>query len=183
MELTRRGFFKSNAVTAVAAAGLTHDGPKTPFLLGRWMIASSDLHFKDSKTAFFRAMAHESPEIKFPRGTPERGDPVRVNLTWDTCSNRGQDKHRTLLKRVLRVYLLADSLRNDAEIRLLDFCPDEIEGWKHYPVSLHRHNTHYLVRGQSGIAPVRPDYSQPIQPAEEFPTPAWQTDLDEPCQS
>jgi len=142
----------------VTAAGLTHKGPKSAFLLGRWMVSSHELHIKDSRTAFLRAIAHESPEFKFPRGMPERGDAVRVNVTWDTCKQRGQDNHRPLLKLVLRVYLLVDRLRNDAEIRVVDFCPEETPDWKYYPLSLHWHHTHYLIRAQSGVAPTRPDY-------------------------
>jgi hypothetical protein len=94
-------------------------GKTSPFLIGRWMIASADLHFADAKTAFIRAMNHESPQIKFPIGIPERGDPVRVNIGWDVCYARGEGKHRTLGKMVLRVKRIG-ALRQDAELRIVD---------------------------------------------------------------
>ena len=83
------------------------------------MIRGDELHWKDEKTAFIRAMAHESPQLKFPAGPVERGDAVRVNVHWDVCENRGAGKHRAIGKMVIRVKPISD-LRNNAEIHLIE---------------------------------------------------------------
>jgi hypothetical protein len=93
------------------------------FLIGRWDIAGDSLHWKDDKSAFIRAMNHESPLLKFPAGPVMQGDAVRVDVHWDACEARGLGSHRALAKLVLRVKPISD-LRNDAQIRIVQTCND-----------------------------------------------------------
>lgn len=119
--LSRRSFLQSPAAALAVAPGqtTTEGHGKSPFLIGRWMVRSDELHFKDAKTAFIRAMQHESPQLKFPAGVPDRGDPVRVNIGWDVCYARGSGKHRSLGKLVLRVKPISD-LRQDSELHIVE---------------------------------------------------------------
>lgn len=106
------------------------------------MVRSADLHFADEKTAFIRAMNHEGPQIKFPRGVPDRGDPVRVNICWDVCYQRGEGKHRSLGKMVLRVYPIP-SLDRDTEVHIVETPPralDKEEYRPMLPIALHSTN-------------------------------------------
>jgi len=147
MSLSRRGFFNAAGGALAASSSTDRATPaqtgKGAFLIGRWMVHSADLHLADAKTAFVRGMQHESPQLKFPRGIPDRGDPVRVNITWDVCRERGANKHRPLCKMVLRIYPL-DSLRSDAELHIVEtpqgfFDAEEFRSL--LPKALHAKNT------------------------------------------
>jgi len=118
MSLNRRMFLKSAPTVVLPGCTTATQGHGSPFLIGRWMVRSDELHFADTKTAFIRAMNHESPQIKFPTGIPDRGDPVRVNIGWDVCYARGTGKHRTLAKMVLRVKPIGP-LQKDAELHII----------------------------------------------------------------
>lgn len=149
MPLSRRGFFSTAMAPMVATAKPSApQGPGSAFLIGRWMIPSDALHFADAKTGFIRAMQHEGPQIKFPRGVPDRGDPVRVNICWDVCYQRGQGKHRSLGKMVLRVYPIA-SLDRDAEIHVIETEPGVLDSDEYrpmLPIALHETNETCHVR-------------------------------------
>jgi hypothetical protein len=117
--MSRRLFLKSPAAALAVPHGANQGHGTSPFLIGRWMVRGEELHFADSKTVFIRGMQHESPQIKFPAGIPERGDPVRVNIGWDVCYARGSGKHRTLAKMVLRVKPIG-LLAKDAEVHIVN---------------------------------------------------------------
>lgn len=176
MSLSRRGFFSSAGAALVAPGKTTtatnaQTGSGSAFLIGRWMVRSSDLHFADSKTAFVRAMQHEGPQIKFPRSIPDRGDPVRVNICWDVCYQRGADKHRSLGKMVLRVYPIA-SLDRDAEIHIVEILPgalDDDEYRDMRPMALHANNRDchtrdwYILKLTSETAPLLRKALEPFE--------------------
>jgi hypothetical protein len=144
MSLSRRGFFNT-AAGALAAPGktaTTKAGPGSAFLIGRWMVRSDELHFADAKTAYLRNPDHAGPQIKFPRGIPDRGDPARVYICWDVCYQRGEAKNRALGKMVLRVYPIP-SLDRDAEIHIVETLPNALDGEEcrpMRPIALHFSN-------------------------------------------
>ena len=126
------------------------------------MVPSSELHFADAKTASVRAMQHEGPQIKFPRGIPERGDPCRVNICWDVCYQRGIGKHRSLGKMVLRVYPIP-SLTKDAELHVIETQPGLLDSDEYrslFPTCLHTTNetchqrTWWIVKLTGETAPL-----------------------------
>ena len=150
---TRRNFFGAVAgalaQTGTAKPGATHTGPHGFSLLGRWMLRSDELHFHNEKTAYIRALNHESPQIKFPSGVPDRGDAVRVAVGWDVCLRRGKDGHRPFHRLVLRVKIL-DHLNHDAEIQVRnrpDFAlRDQQEIRPLFPIALNRARDWWMVR-------------------------------------
>lgn len=174
MSLSRRGFFNS-AAAAMAAPGKTTtaaSGPGSAFLIGRWMVRSADLHFADEKTAFIRAMNHVGPQIKFPRGVPDRGDAVRVNICWDVCYQRGEGKHRSLGKMVLRVYPIA-FLDRDAEVHIVETPLRALDGDEYHimhPIALHSTNLDcherdwYIIRITHETAPLLRAALAPVEP-------------------
>lgn len=178
MSLSRRGFFNT-AAAAIAVPGKTTNttaaGPGSAFLIGRWMVRSDDLHFANDKTAFIRAMNHEGPQIKFPRGLPDRGDPVRVNICWDVCYQRGEGKHRSLGKMVLRVYPIP-SLDRDAEVHIVEAPLRALDGEEYrvmLPIALHSTNLDcherdwYILKLNHETAPLLRKALEPPQAVEE----------------
>lgn len=93
---------------------------KSFYLVGRW--SEIDLTFADDRTAYLTTVGndeHTGPAFKFPFGIPEVGAPVRINVTWDVCYQRGHGKHRPLVKRVLRVYPLTE-LKREARFQIVE---------------------------------------------------------------
>jgi hypothetical protein len=117
-------------------------------MFGRWMVDSSELYFENSTTAYFRAMAHESPQIKFTRGIPQRGDTVRVNIGLDVCMDRGRDKHRPVAKFVLRVY--PQPIKHDGELRFrMSLVANQYEAEKYralWPIRLEKTGRWWLLK-------------------------------------
>ena len=188
MSLSRRAFFNTATGALVApvvpGASAPQTGGRSTCRIGRWMVPSMALHFADEKTAFIRAMQHEGPQIKFPRGIPERGDPVRVNINWDVCYARGTNKHRALAKMVLRVYPIP-ALEKDAELHVVETDPNALDGDEYrdfMPVTLNDQNARHLrdwwlLKLTNETAPLLRKALEPpaapIMPPLMSPEPEW----------
>jgi hypothetical protein len=142
-------------------------------MFGRWMVDSSELHFENSTTAYLRAMGHESPQIKFTRGVPLRGDTVRCNIALDVCMDRGREKHRPIAKFVLRV--VPQPIKFDGELRFrMSLVANQYENEKYrplWPVRLDKTGRWWLLK----VTPANEALLSEASESGELPdvTPDW----------